>query len=332
MDTICLQKGQQILRFRSDLILAPLDGYGDVPFRLLCQDFGSGANYIPFIGAEELLSTSPRLHKRVDFDERERPVLMQLVGNHEDRLVMAALRAQELGVDAVDLNLGCSAKGVSSRGAGAGLLRDPEKVARITQAIAANLHLPLTAKIRLGWDEDSLNYTLIARILEDNGAQMIAVHARTRKQAYKGEADWDAIAEIKQQVSVPVIGNGDVAVSTDIPRLFEHTGCDAVMIGRAAVDNPWIFQHRDRWQIDSHELLQTIHHHADMICSFYGEARGLMLLRKYLKRYLAPLSISRKAMLPLLTCSDRESFDYLLKTVMEEVAPDAARPPQTPKV
>lgn len=332
MDTICLRKEHNVLQFRSDLILAPLDGYGDVPFRLLCQEFGSGANYIPFIGVEELLSTSPRLHKRIDFDERERPVLMQLVGNHEERLVMAALRAQELGVDAVDLNLGCSAKGVSSRGAGAGLLRDPEKVARITQAITANLHLPLTAKIRLGWDEDNLNYTHIARILEENGAQMIAVHARTRKQAYKGDADWDAIAEIKQQVSIPVIGNGDVAVSADIARLYTHTGCDAVMIGRAAVDNPWIFQRRDRWQIDITELLQTIHHHADLMCSFYGESRGLMLLRKYVKRYLAPLTIKRKTMLPLLTCSDRQSFDHLLDAVMAEVTPDAARPPQLPKV
>jgi len=325
MDTIVLQKGAQTLHFRSDLILAPLDGYGDLPFRMLCQELGSGANYIPFIGAEELLSTSPRLHKRITFSENERPVLLQLVGNNEDRLVEAARHAQSLGVDAIDLNLGCSAKGVSSRGAGAGLLRHPKKVASITNAMSNALGIPLTAKIRIGWDEDTLNHMLIARILEENGVELLAVHARTRKQAYKGEANWDAIAEVKQHVSVPVIGNGDVNSTGDISRMYAHTGCDAIMIGRAAVDNPWIFALRDRDTISINELRSTLRHHTDLICGFYGEERGLMLLRKYLKRYLKPLDVPREDMLPMLTCSHREVLDRQLHKVLEDAASHMAR-------
>lgn len=220
MSTLTIGSGQKQFSFRSELVLAPLDGYGDMPFRTLCQEFGSGANYVPFIGAEELLATSPRLHKRIDFSEVERPVLLQLVGNHEDRMLQAALRAEEMGVDAVDLNLGCSAKGVSSRGAGSGLLRDPEKIDVLAKQLARALTIPLTAKIRIGWDDEDLNYLAVARILEDAGVEMIAVHGRTRMQAYKGTANWDAIAEIKQQSSVPIVGNGDVHKAQDIQRLL----------------------------------------------------------------------------------------------------------------
>ncbi|MBN2554936.1 MAG: tRNA-dihydrouridine synthase family protein [Anaerolineales bacterium] len=315
MDAIVLHKGGREILFRSDLVLAPLDGYGDQPFRSVCQGFGSGANYIPFIGAEELLATSPRLHKRIIFSQKEHPVILQLVGNHEERLLRAALRAQELGVDAVDLNLGCSAKGVSSRGAGAGLLQTPEKIASIASRLYSELQIPLTAKIRLGWDEKLLNYLTVAQTLADSGVQMLAVHGRTRKQAYRGLVNWDAIAEIKQQVHIPIIGNGDVVHVSDIKRLFDHTGCDAVMIGRAAIDNPWIFQRKERADVSAQEFSDTIHHHLDLMCAFYGEMRGLTLFRKYLTRYLAPYSVPRSQILPLLTCIERSTFNTLFADI-----------------
>ena len=315
MDAIVLHKGAMKTIFRSDLVLAPLDGYGDQPFRIVCQGFGSGANYIPFIGAEELLATSPRLHKRLAFSQQEHPVILQLVGNQEERFLQAAFRAQELGVDAVDLNLGCSTKGVSSRGAGAGLLQTPEIIASIASRLSSELQIPLTAKIRLGWDENQLNYRTVAQILEDCGVQMIAVHGRTRKQAYRGIVNWDAIAEIKQRAHIPVIGNGDVVHVADIQRLYDHTGCDAVMIGRAAIDNPWIFQRKEREDVSAQELSATIHHHLDLMCTFYGEQRGLTLFRKYLTRYLAPYSVPRGQILPLLTCTERITFNTLFADI-----------------
>ena len=262
-----------------------------------------------------MLATSPRLHKRIDFSQQEHPVILQLVGNHEERLLQAAFRAQELGVDAVDLNLGCSAKGVSSRGAGAGLLQTPEKIASIASRLSSEMQIPLTAKIRLGWDENLLNYRTVAQILEDSGVQMIAVHGRTRKQAYRGLVNWDAIAEIKQQAHIPIIGNGDVVHVADIQRLVDHTGCDAVMIGRAAVDNPWIFQRKEREDVSAQELSSTIHHHLDLMCTFYGELRGLTLFRKYLTRYLAPYSVQRNQILPLLTCTERSTFNDLFADI-----------------
>jgi len=315
MSAITLGSGAQQFSLRSELILAPLDGYGDMPFRLLCQEFGSGANYIPFIGAEELLATSPRLHKRIDFSKEERPVILQLVGNHKYRILQAAHRAEDMNVDAIDLNLGCSAKGVSSRGAGSGLLRDPRKIELLSKQLVEELTIPVTAKIRLGWDASEMNYLTVARILENAGVQMIAVHGRTRMQGYKGDANWDAIAEIKQQASVPIIGNGDIKAADDIPRLIAHTGCDAVMIGRAAVNNPWIFQRRDRIDIPGQEVLDTIHHHLDLMCTFYGETRGLTLFRKYLTGYLEPYALPRTSMLPMLTCTARSTFNSLLASL-----------------
>ena len=264
------------------LILAPMDGFSDPPFRLLCRQFGSAISYIAFISARELLQDHSLSRKGLHFDPRERPVAIQLYDNDVARLLKAAIRVHTLKPDMIDINMGCSTR----RGSGAGLLCDRQKIANIIGQLSTALEVPVTAKIRLGWDDDHRNHIDVAKIIEDNNGAMIAVHGRTCKQAFKGQADWDAIAEVKQAVSIPVIGNGDVKSTDDIKRFFAHTKCDGVMIGRAAIGNPWIFQNRSIRDVSMQEFSTVIHLHYERMIAEYGERLGLLLFRKHISCYL----------------------------------------------
>ncbi len=294
------------------LILAPIDGYGDSPFRLLCRQFGSAMSYIAFISARELLQDHHLLRKGLQFDPRERPVAIQLYDNDIDRLRQAALRLQSLRPDMIDINMGCSTRRVSRRGAGAGLLRDTQKIATLIADLSATLDVPVTAKIRLGWDDHHRNYLDVAKIIEENNGALIAVHGRTRQQGFKGEADWDAIAEIKAALSIPVIGNGDVRSPEDIRRFFTHTACDAVMIGRAAIGNPWIFQRRHRQEVSMQELSTVIYAHYEGMINEYGEKLGLLRFRKHLCRYLNFAPHTDQIRKALLTAENHTTFLELL--------------------
>ena len=184
-------------------------------------------------------------------------------------------------------------------GAGAGLLRTPDKIGRIFRRFNAELKLPVTGKIRLGWDDASRNYLEVAHILEDNGAALIAVHGRTKAQAYKGQADWDAIGEVKAAVRVPVLGSGDVKEPADIDRMKARTGADGVMIGRAAIGNPWIFARRARQSIPFHEVAATLRRHLALALEFYGPVDGFRMFRRHAHKYIfaVPLADSLRAAL-----------------------------------
>lgn len=269
-----------------DALLAPMDGFSDLPFRSLCRSFGSALSYTPFVNAMEVLAGHPRTQRLLEFEEGERPVVYQLFDSDEDRLLRAAQAVLVHSPDVIDINMGCSVRCVSGRGAGAGLLRDPRKIARLITSLSRALPVPVSAKIRLGWDASSRNYLDVARAVAENGGALIAVHARTRQQGYSGAADWDAIAAVKDAVTIPVIGNGDVQRPGDITRLRRHTRCEAVMIGRAAIGNPWIFQGRERAQVPRGEILATIRLHLHGMLAVYGPRDGVILFRKHLTRYL----------------------------------------------
>lgn len=291
-----------------DLILSPMDGLSDLPFRSIARQLGSAMSYTEFINAIDVLSKHPDLARRLSFYESERPLVYQIFDDDPDRLVKAAQKLTQKNPDIIDVNLGCSARTVTGRGAGAALLREPEKIARIISCLTRSISIPVTAKIRLGWDEQSMNYLDIARIIEDNGAQLIAVHGRTKKQGYTGQASWLPIAEIKQAVKIPVIANGDVRTVDDIDRIKEITGCDGVMIGRAAIDNPWIFSRRERNQVSIIELENLMIEHLNKSIAFYGPARGLVLFRKYAKRLMSPLNLDRDRQVELLTIENPVQF------------------------
>ncbi len=193
-------------------------------------------------------------------------------------------------------------------------MRTPLKVARIFRKLSRALDVPLTGKIRLGWD-DIRSYRLIARIIEENGGALIAVHGRTKEQSYGGQADWDAIAEVKASVRIPVIGNGDIQSGLDIDRMKSHTGCDAVMIGRAAIGNPWIFSRLERSQVPPEVVRRMVRLHLERSLSFYGPRKGLILFRKHAMRYLALQNLPRSTRTKILLQERPEDFLAVLEDV-----------------
>ena len=296
-----------------DLILSPMDGYSDLPFRLICRELGSAMSYTEFVNVEGILRGHGRVTwMKLDYDPSERPMTYQIYGHEEDRLVEAALHIQYMKPDIIDINMGCYVKDIAERGAGSGMLRDPGKIGRLYTRLVRELPVPVTGKIRLGWDANSKNHVTVARMLEDSGASLIAVHGRTKEQAYKGQADWDAIAEVKQAVRIPVLGNGDVKTVADIARIKAHTGCDGVMIGRGAIGNPWIFSRKDRGQVSFSDKVALMRRHLGLNLNFYGTPLGLILFRKHAARYIQGLPGADVLREPLLTCRDVSEFDELV--------------------
>ena len=302
-----------------DLILAPMDGYSNLPFRSVARELGSAMSYTEFINGMDVVLGRKNLGYKIRFLEKERPLVFQLYDDQVDRLVQAAHKLMALQPDIIDINMGCSAKKIAARGAGAGLLQDPDKIADIFSRLSSELDIPVTGKIRLGWDEETLNYLEISKIIEDNGGALVAVHGRTREQRYRGQANWKAIAEIKQQVRIPVIGNGDVRSVSDIEKMKAQTGCDGVMIGRGATKNPWIFARMDRQQVPDEMVIDTINKQMERSLDFYGPERGLILMRKYISRYLEPYEIPVKLRKEMLTSLDQQVlFRHLENIILED--------------
>ncbi|MBV6395244.1 MAG: putative tRNA-dihydrouridine synthase [Anaerolineales bacterium] len=275
-----------------DTVLAPMDGYSDWPFRSVCRSLGSAISYTEFVDVEKILSRSKQPAKKFYFEEAERPIAFQLYGDDPDEILKAALKVQDWRPDIIDINMGCPAKTIARRGAGVGMMPTPLKIARTFKTLTRALTVPVTGKIRLGWDGNK-NYKLIARIVEQEGGALLAIHGRTKEQRYSGQADWDAIAEVKSLVKIPVIGNGDIRRVEDIARMKAHTGVDAVMIGRGAIANPWIFAGLDREQVSPGEIQRVLRDHLARNTRFYGEEDGTRLFRKHAIQYLMMQSLTR---------------------------------------
>ncbi|MBN1217329.1 MAG: tRNA dihydrouridine synthase DusB [Anaerolineae bacterium] len=308
-----------------DLILSPMAGFSDKPYRLICREYGSAMSYTEFVSSDGILHGNERTLQMLNYDPIERPVVFQIFGSDEIILEKAARKIERLGPDIIDLNMGCSVRKVSARGAGAALLKEPQKIGRIFARLTRTLSVPVTGKIRLGWDDESLNYLEVAKIMADNGAALIAVHGRTKIQGYSGQANWDAIAEVKQAVNIPVIGNGDVHTVADIERMKQHTHCEGVMIARAAVGNPWIFRRKDIEAVTLAEKAALIRRHLELMLDFYGEKQGLILFRKHIVKYIRGLAHSAKVRAKLVTCSRPEEFIELMKTYEAEITGQATQ-------
>ena len=298
-----------------DAILSPMAGYSDVPYRALCRVYGSAMHYTEFVPVEALLGkrVHERFRRRLDTQPGEHPMVFQIFGNNAQMLLDAALRIQEWEPDIIDINMGCATRKVSGRGAGVGMMPRPALIAETFKLLSHHLEVPVTGKIRLGWDATQENFLEIGRILEQNGAALIAMHGRTKVQKYGGEANWDAIAALKQAVSVPVIGNGDVQTPEDIDRMKVHTGCEAVMIGRAAIGNPWIFARQRREEMCLGDIVKAVRLHAREMVNYYGEAPGLRQFRKHLKKYfdgILGIELDR-----LLSTESFVEFDVILAKV-----------------
>jgi nifR3 family TIM-barrel protein len=272
-------------------------------------------SYTEFVRAEDVLDGKASVFKKLTYDESERPIAFQVYGDDPNQIVEAALRIRDLGPDTIDLNMGCPAKSVANRGAGVGMMRTPLKIADTFRKLTNALDIPVTGKMRLGWN-DCRSYKMVARMVEENGGALIALHGRTKEQGYGGVADWDAIAEIKSMVKIPVIGNGDVRKVADTKRMQAYTGCDAVMVGRGALANPWIFSGRDRDQVPPEEVRQFMREHLKRNIEFYGEEDGQRLFRKYVAQYLMMKRLTREERRNILSKKPPEEF----LAVLEEVA------------
>ncbi|MDX1416865.1 MAG: tRNA dihydrouridine synthase DusB [Candidatus Promineifilaceae bacterium] len=297
-----------------DVILAPMAGFSDVPYRSVCGEHGSAMHYTEFVPVEALLGkqVDNRFWQRLDKNEGEHPLVFQIFGNNARKILEAAMRIETLGPDIIDINMGCSTRKVSGRGAGAGMMPRPELVAETFQLLSSHLRVPVTGKIRLGWDDDQRNYAEIAKIMVDNGASLIAMHARTKAQKYGGQADWDEIARLRQKVDVPVIGNGDISSVEDISKMIAHTGCDAVMVGRAARGNPWIFERRSKTEVTRTDFLSTIRMHLNRMVDYYGERLGLRQFRKHFKHYINGVPVTETLSWQMVREDRLEDFLLLL--------------------
>jgi nifR3 family TIM-barrel protein len=285
-----------------------MDGYSDWPFRSICRALGSAMSYTEFVKVEKILSRSKEPAKRLYYEEVERPITFQIYGDDPDLILRAASIVEKKNPDIIDINMGCPAKSIADRGAGVGMMPSPLKIARTFRKLVSTLKVPVTGKIRLGWDRNK-NFRLIARIVEEEGGSLIAIHGRTKEQRYSGNANWDAIAEVKSLVNIPVIGSGDIKTVADIQRMKQHTGCDAVMIGRAAIANPWIFAGLDRDQVSPELLQQTVQEHLQKSIQFYGEEDGQRLFRKYAVQYLLLRTLDREARKAIL--KERPTGEFL---------------------
>ncbi len=280
------------------VILAPMEDVTEQPFRRLCRRHGADVVYTEFVSAEGLIRAAAKTRAKILLAPDEHPIGIQIYGNREAALVEAAQISEAVGPDLIDINFGCPAPKVACKaggiGAGSGLLREPELLLSLTRAVVRSVALPVTVKTRLGWDESSIIIEDLARRLEDTGIAALTIHARTRSQRFRGEADWSWIARVRKAISIPLIGNGDVREPADVRTMFEETGCDGVMIGRGAMGNPWIFsrarallaQGWDPGPPAFGERIRAFLELLDESVKEKGEPRGVYESRKHLSGYL----------------------------------------------
>ena len=229
---------------KNALLLAPMEDVTDPAFRLLCKRFGADMVYTEFVSSDALIRSVKRTEQKLTIYDVERPVAIQIYGREPDAMAEAAKIVAEAKPDIIDINFGCPVKKVAGKGAGAGLLRDVPKMLQITKAVVNAVNIPVTVKTRLGWDDDNKIIVQLAEQLQDCGIQALAIHGRTRAQMYKGDADWTLIGEVKNnpRMHIPIIGNGDVTAPQRAAECFNRYGVDAIMVGRATVGQPWIFE------------------------------------------------------------------------------------------
>ena len=304
----------------NNLILAPMAGVTDLPFRLLCKEQGAGLICTEMVSAKAIYFKNKNTESLMEIDERERPVSLQLFGSEPDLMAEIARQIEPRNFDILDINMGCPVPKVVNNGEGSALMKNPKLVHEIVSKVSKAIQKPVTVKIRKGFTEDSVNAVEIAKILEDAGAAAVAVHGRTREQYYSGQADWEIIRKVKEAVSIPVIGNGDVDSPQKAEALVKETGCDGIMIGRAVQGNPWLFSRILHYQQTGEllpepgmeEIKEMILRHAKMQLEYKGNYTGMREMRKHVAWYTTgmPHSASVRRMV-----NEVESYEQLEELV-----------------
>lgn len=281
------------------LLLAPMEDVSDPPFRAVCKELGADLMYTEFISAEGLIRDAAKSLKKLDIYDYERPIGIQIFGEKIESMREAASRAEEANPEILDINYGCPVKKVACKGAGAGILQDLPKMQAMTAEIVNRVSLPVTVKTRLGWDDDSIKIVEVAQRLQDVGIQALTIHGRTRQQMYKGEADWSHIAEVKNHpgIHIPIFGNGDIDTATKASQYRERYGVDGIMIGRASIGNPWIFNQIKHFlsageiipEPSLDERVRVAKKHLDFSIRWKGERKGIFEMRRHYTNYFRGL-------------------------------------------
>ena len=306
-------------------MLAPMEDITDPSFRFLCKEFGADLVYTEFISSDGLIRNGKKSIKKLDIYDFERPIGIQLYGHLIDSMVEAAILAEQSRPELIDINFGCPVKKIANRGAGSGMLRTIPLMIKITEAIVKATRLPVTVKTRLGWDENSKNIVEVAEQLQDVGISALTIHGRTRNQLYNGNADWTLIGEVKNnpRMKIPIIGNGDIDSAGKAKAMFNQFGVDAIMIGRATIGRPWIFNEIKSF-LNTGQILpepsvkqkvELARKHLRKSMEFKGDRRGIFEMRRHFVHYFKGLEHFRDIKIQLLTAEEFGKINDILDLI-----------------
>ena len=312
---------------KNPVVMAPMAGISDTSYRKIIKEMGAGLIYAEMVSDKAIAFNNEKTIRMLKMSEEERPIAQQIFGSDKESFVTAAKKVEELmHPDIIDINMGCPVPKVALRAqAGSALLKDIPKIKEIVSAVVDAVSVPVTVKIRSGWDENHINAVEVAKAVEEAGASAIAIHARTRSQGYSGKANWDIIKEVKESISIPVIGNGDVTSVDDFKRMMEYTGCDAVMIGRGCIGNPWLindcvnaYNNKPIKEVSIKDRIDMIKRHLSMLIEDTNEKVAILEMRTHLMYYFKYLPNSKPYKVELCKAKTKEEVLTILDNYIKK--------------
>ena len=317
------------IKIKNKVVFAPMAGVSNISFRTIIKEMGAGLIYSEMISTMGIKYGSQKTIDLINFNETERPISIQIFGNDVDSFVEAAKYIEDnYHPDIIDINMGCPVPKIALKSqAGSALLKKPDKIYEIVKKVVENTNTPISVKIRSGWDENSINAVEVAQKIEQAGASLIAIHARTRSQGYSGKANWNIIKQVKENVSIPVIGNGDIKTIYDAKKMLDETKCDAIMIGRATLGNPWFIKEcveyiENNKIIDpptNTEKIDMIEHHYELLKKYTSEKQALLEIRMHALWYIKGLPNIKEYKNKITSCKTEQEFKNLLNEIRENV-------------